>query len=79
MTRVIFSTWADRVIDNRGKPPEAQAAPPDFNLPAAFEQNKNVSAFMGWAGFALFDEQASIIGILPCFQCLHGRNLRLAF
>jgi len=63
MTRVIFSTWADRVIDNRGKPPEAQAAPPDFNLPAAFEQNKNISAFMGWAGFALFDEQASIIDL----------------
>ena len=32
-------------------------------LPAVFEQQKNLSAFMGWAGFALFDESANIIDL----------------
>jgi len=63
MTRVIFSTWADRVIDNRGKHLEAQAAPSGFTLPVVFAENKNISAFMGWAGFVLFDERASIIDL----------------
>ncbi len=63
MTRLVFSVWADRVIDNRGKPSEDQTAPSDFILPAVFEQQKMLSAFMGWAGFALFDERASIIDL----------------
>jgi len=63
MTRLVFSIWAERVIDNRGKPAEDQSAPSDFTLPAVFEQQKKLSAFMGWAGFALFDEGASIIDL----------------
>jgi len=63
MTRLVFSVWADRVIDNRGKRSADQTAPSDFILPAVFEQQKQLSAFMGWAGFALFDERASIIDL----------------
>ena len=66
-TRLVFSFWADRVIDNRGKPREEQGAPPDFTIPPVFERDKNISAFMGWAGFALFDERVNVIDLARAY------------
>ena len=54
MARVIFSTWADSLIDNRGKASEAQDTSPGVPVPVDFDQTTKVAAFMGWAGFRRF-------------------------
>ncbi len=88
MARLIFGTWADVCIDNRGKAPDDQAIPAGFPIPAEFQRNKKVAAFMGWAGFALFNEQVNIIDMSrayaaalqeyscgKCFPCRVGTKI----
>jgi len=88
MARVIFSTWADSFIDNRGKASEAQEAPSGLPIPVDFDQNTKVAAFMGWAGFGLFDERVNVIDMSrayaaaiqqyscgKCFPCRVGTKI----
>jgi len=32
-----------------------------LHIPVAFDQKTKVAAFMGWAGFGLFDERVNVV------------------
>lgn len=60
MARVVFSTWRGEFIDNRGKP-EAEWVESAYKLPEQYETDRNAKAFIGWDGFAIFDEDVDVI------------------
>ena len=59
MARVVFSTWRGEFIDNRGKP-ETEWAESQYKLPEQYEADRHAKAFIGWDGFAIFDETVDV-------------------
>ncbi|WP_457599110.1 FAD-dependent oxidoreductase [Hydrogenimonas sp.] len=60
MARVVFSTWRGESIDNRGKP-ESEWVESEYKLPEQYEADRNAKAFIGWDGFAIFDEAVDVV------------------
>ena len=60
MARVVFSTWRGEFIDNRGKP-ESEWVESEYKLPEQYEADRNAKAFIGWDGFAIFDEDVDVV------------------
>ncbi len=60
MARVVFSTWRGESIDNRGKP-ESEWLESQYKLPEQYEADRNAKAFIGWDGFAIFDEEVDVV------------------
>ena len=60
MARVLFSTWRGEFIDNRGKP-EEEWVESTYKLPEQYEADRNAKAFIGWDGFAVFDEDVDVV------------------
>jgi len=60
VARVVFSTWRGEFIDNRGKP-ESEWVESAYKLPEQYEADRNAKAFIGWDGFAIFDEDVDVI------------------
>lgn len=60
MARVVFSTWRGEFIDNRGKP-ESEWVESEYKLPEQYEADRNAKAFIGWDGFAIFDEEVDVV------------------
>ena len=57
---MVFSTWRGEFIDNRGKP-ESEWVESAYKLPEQYEADRNAKAFIGWDGFAIFDEDVDVI------------------
>ncbi len=84
MSLVIFSTWRDEFIDNRGKPLELWKESA-FRLPETYYGDKNSKAFIGWDGVAIFDEDIDAVVLATryaaqyqeyseaCGRCAPGR------
>ena len=80
----MFTAWKDQVIDNRGKPKESWEEC-SFKLPVQYYDGVDSKAFVGWDGFALFDESVDIVKLLKeyalqyqnyseaCGRCAPGR------
>ncbi|WP_456449395.1 NADH-ubiquinone oxidoreductase-F iron-sulfur binding region domain-containing protein, partial [Hydrogenimonas sp.] len=60
MARVVFSTWRGEFIDNRGKP-EEEWVESEYKLPERYEADRDAKAFIGWDGFAVFDENLDVV------------------
>ncbi len=60
MARVVFSTWRGEFIDNRGKP-EEEWVESEYKLPERYEADRDAKAFIGWDGFAVFDESIDVV------------------
>ncbi|HAY22350.1 MAG TPA: dihydropyrimidine dehydrogenase subunit A [Desulfobacterales bacterium] len=56
MDKVLFSSWAHKVVDNRGKPPEVFQEAEPKKLPDVYAGNEKIVGFMGWDGVVLKDE-----------------------
>ncbi|MBI5177690.1 MAG: FAD-dependent oxidoreductase [Nitrospinae bacterium] len=85
--KVLFSTWKDKVIDNRGKPQDAWTDCP-VKLPAAFDANRKLTAFMGWGGIVVTEGQFDMVELAAnytralqksscgkCFPCRVGTRV----
>ncbi|MFP4331797.1 MAG: NADH-ubiquinone oxidoreductase-F iron-sulfur binding region domain-containing protein, partial [Campylobacterales bacterium] len=84
MSAFLFTAWKDQVIDNRGKPKESWEEC-SFKLPADFYGGTKSKAFVGWDGFAIFDDSVDVIKLLKeyalqyqnyseaCGRCAPGR------
>ncbi len=57
---MVFSTWRGESIDNRGKP-ESEWLESQYKLPEQYEADRNAKAFIGWDGFAIFDEEVDVV------------------
>ncbi len=84
MSQVVFSTWQDEFIDNRGKSSEEWGTSA-FKLPADYTADRSSKAFIGWDGVAIFQEDIDAIRLATeyaaqyqvyseaCGRCAPGR------
>ncbi len=84
MSRVVFSTWRDEFVDNRGKPSD-QWSESGFKLPETYDGDTKSKAFIGWDGVAIFDEDVDAVELASkyaaqyqeyseaCGRCAPGR------
>ncbi|HIE35572.1 MAG TPA: formate dehydrogenase, partial [Campylobacterales bacterium] len=84
MSQVYFSCWRDEFIDNRGKPKEEWTSS-SYNFPQNYNLDLDSKAFIGWDGFALFDENVDVVRLATeyakqyqiyseaCGRCAPGR------
>ena len=83
--KVLFSSWNNEIIDNRGLDLANWQDASNLKLPVEFDKENNVSAFMGWSGIILFKNSADIIDMCSrymdqaqkescgkCFPCRIG-------
>jgi len=84
MSRLLFSTWRDEFIDNRGKPSQ-EWSESGFKLPETYHGERESKAFIGWDGVAIFDEDIDAVVLATnyaaqyqeyseaCGRCAPGR------
>ncbi len=83
-SKVYFSSWRGELIDNRNVPKE-EWKESSFNFPQNYAVDINSKAFIGWDGFALFDENVDVVKLAAkyaaqyqeyseaCGRCAPGR------
>ncbi len=67
MTDILFSIWGGVITDNRGKPQAEWQTPPRLDLPAEFDKEEKIKAFMGWDGFAFRDTEVNIVDMVRAY------------
>ncbi len=84
MSKVYYSNWQGEVIDNRGVSVE-EWAESSVKLPVSYTKESATKAFVGWDGFALFDETVDVVKLAmnyarqyqeyseACGRCTPGR------
>ena len=84
MSAVIFSTWKDEFIDNRGKA-STEWSKSAFELPEDYTADRRSKAFIGWDGVAIFQEDIDAVRLATeyaaqyqvyseaCGRCAPGR------
>jgi formate dehydrogenase beta subunit len=84
MSNVVFSTWREEFIDNRGKPFD-EWSETGFKLPETYHGDMSSKAFIGWDGVAIFTEDIDAVELASqyaaqyqeyseaCGRCAPGR------
>ncbi|MBL0721769.1 MAG: FAD-dependent oxidoreductase [Sulfurovum sp.] len=84
MSAVVFSTWQDEFIDNRGKSSDEWSSSA-FKLPEDYTADRGSKAFIGWDGVAIFHEDVDAVRLATeyaaqyqiyseaCGRCTPGR------
>ena len=67
MEKVLFSSWAEKVVDNREKPSEAFQEAEPKKLPEVYAGNEKIVGFMGWDGVVLKDESVNIVDMARAY------------
>jgi formate dehydrogenase beta subunit len=81
--KILFSSWNNEVIDNRKVKPDEWKDAPSITLPTEFDKENSVTAFMGWAGIILLQNDDQIVDMcthymdtvqkLSCGKCIPCR------
>ena len=81
MNKVVFSSWAGKVVDNRGRQPNDYTSAEDLKLPLQYNGHE-VKAFMSWKGLLVADDKVDIVDMahaylrevqkLACGECSVG-------
>ncbi len=58
--KVLFSSWQDVVVDNRGKPQDSWDDA-KVKLPESYDSVRKMTAFMGWGGIVVLGEPYDIV------------------
>ena len=87
MADVIFSSWQDEVIDNRGVAAGAESKA-KVKLPDEISPGEPIKAFIGWDGIVIRDNDVDIVGLCAeyaravqsescgkCFPCRVGTEI----
>ena len=84
MSKIYFSVWQDEVVDNRGVNQD-EWAESSHKLPVSYDSSNETNAFVGWDGFALFNENVDVVQLAvnyarqyqeyseACGRCAPGR------
>lgn len=67
MNDIVFSSWGDRIVDNRGKEPQAYDSVDHVELPEYFKQNEKIKALLGWEGIILRSTEVDILDFLRAY------------
>ncbi len=84
MINVVFSSWQEELIDNRGKNVD-EALQTKIHLPADYDSERKTKAFIGWSGVTIFDDSVDVVRLAleyaktyqvyseACGRCAPGR------
>ena len=67
MNDIVFSSWGDRVVDNRGKEPHAYDSVDHVPLPEYFKKDEKIKALMGWDGIVLRSTNVDILHLCNAY------------
>jgi formate dehydrogenase (NADP+) beta subunit len=84
LSKVYYSNWQGEIVDNRGVPAQewVQAS---AKLPVNYSDSETTKAFVGWDGFAIFEQDVDIVKLAmnyarqyqeyseACGRCAPGR------
>ncbi len=85
MSKVYFSTWQGEIIDNRAITDKQDWKEASAKLPVSYNKDVDTKAFVGWDGFALFQEGVDVVKLAinyakqyqeyseACGRCTPGR------
>ncbi len=68
MDKILFSSWDGKIIDNRGKEPQAFDTDEDLNLPENFMKDDTIKALIGWYGIVLRDDGVNILDLCRAYM-----------
>jgi len=63
MNDILFSSWGEQVVDNRGKEAETYASVSTIELPESFKQDENLKAFIGWDGIVIRSDEVNVVDL----------------
>jgi NADPH-dependent glutamate synthase beta subunit-like oxidoreductase len=64
MDDIIFSSWGDRIVDNRGKDTQDYDPVENIALPESFRREEKIKGLMGWNGIILRSADVNIFDFL---------------
>lgn len=67
MNDILFSSWGGRIIDNRGKEPEAYEPVNHVILPEYFNEKKSIKGLMGWDGIIIRSTDVDILDLYNAY------------
>ncbi|MBW1678536.1 MAG: FAD-dependent oxidoreductase [Deltaproteobacteria bacterium] len=67
MGNVLFSSWAGKIVDNRGKSPDGFKEAEPAKLPGIYAGDEKIAGFMGWDGVVLRDESVNIVDMARAY------------
>jgi formate dehydrogenase beta subunit len=67
MKDILFSSWGDRIVDNRGKDSGNHEGTDYVALPEYFNKDQKIKAMMGWNGFVIRSEEVDIIDLCRAY------------
>jgi formate dehydrogenase beta subunit len=88
MNDIIFSSWQEELLDNRGVAGQDRKQPGNVKLPPEFMTGERIKAFIGWDGIILSDEDVDVVDMCAnyaeavqqescgkCFPCRVGTRV----
>ena len=63
MGDILFSSWGNSIIDNRGKKDQDLEKQTTIELPEYFTENKKIKALMGWNGIVIRSPEVDIVDL----------------
>lgn len=67
MSRVIFSSWGNRIVDNRGRAREDREPVPQFEKLEELEPGNKILGLMGWDGVVVLDERVDVLDMARAY------------
>jgi len=75
MNDVVFSSWRDEIIDNRGKAPGEFLEPKGLNIPADYDKEAGIKGFMGWDGLVIRDPGVNVVDMVRAYlEAIQGES-----
>ena len=69
---ILFCSWGDRAVDNRGKDLPDYDAVDTLDLPEDFKQDEGIKALIGWSGIVLKSPDVNVVDLCRAYmQAVH--------
>lgn len=68
MKEILFSSWGNEVVDNRGKKTHAFKSIKKMELPEYFKQDTRIKALIGWYGIVLRSADVDILDLCRAYM-----------
>jgi formate dehydrogenase beta subunit len=75
MTDVVFSSWRNEIVDNRGKAPGEFLEAKVLNIPVDYDKQAGIKGFMGWDGLVIRDPGVNVVDMVRAYlEAVQGES-----
>ncbi len=67
MSKIVFSSWAGKVVDNRGLTTKKYASAENVEFPLQYN-GREIKALMSWNGMLVTADRVNIVGMASCYM-----------